>query len=53
VEAVDPLSADQAAPERRRERIFGVAAVIVPGHGPAFRTPPLTGQQARLRLARP
>src|SRR5262249_54503246 len=33
---VDPLGADQAALERSRERILGVATVIVPGHGPAF-----------------
>jgi hypothetical protein len=40
--AVYPLSAGQAAPEQSRERILGVAAVIVPGHGPAFRPRPDT-----------
>jgi glyoxylase-like metal-dependent hydrolase (beta-lactamase superfamily II) len=40
--AVDPLGADQAALERSRERILAVAAVIVPGHGPAFRPGPDT-----------
>ena len=40
--AVDPLGADQAALERSRERILAVAAMIVPGHGPAFRPGPAT-----------
>jgi glyoxylase-like metal-dependent hydrolase (beta-lactamase superfamily II) len=33
----DPLAWDQEALERSRERILGIADVIVPGHGPAFR----------------
>jgi glyoxylase-like metal-dependent hydrolase (beta-lactamase superfamily II) len=35
----DPLAWDQAALERSRERILGLADVVVPGHGPAFRPP--------------
>jgi glyoxylase-like metal-dependent hydrolase (beta-lactamase superfamily II) len=33
----DPLAWDQEALERSRERILGIADVVVPGHGPAFR----------------
>ena len=33
----DPLAWDQEALERSRERILGIADIIVPGHGPAFR----------------
>jgi glyoxylase-like metal-dependent hydrolase (beta-lactamase superfamily II) len=33
----DPLAWDQDALERSRERILGIADVVVPGHGPAFR----------------
>jgi len=35
---VDPLGWDQAAIERGRARVLDVASVVVPGHGPAFRT---------------
>jgi glyoxylase-like metal-dependent hydrolase (beta-lactamase superfamily II) len=35
--AEDPLATDQAALHASRLRILAVAAVIVPGHGPAFR----------------
>ena len=34
---LDPLAWDQQALERSRERILGLADVVVPGHGPAFR----------------
>jgi glyoxylase-like metal-dependent hydrolase (beta-lactamase superfamily II) len=33
----DPLAWDQGALERSRERILGIADIVVPGHGPAFR----------------
>jgi glyoxylase-like metal-dependent hydrolase (beta-lactamase superfamily II) len=33
---VDPLGDDQAAIERGRARVLGVADVVIPGHGPAF-----------------
>jgi glyoxylase-like metal-dependent hydrolase (beta-lactamase superfamily II) len=33
----DPLAWDQGALERSRARILGIADVVVPGHGPAFR----------------
>jgi glyoxylase-like metal-dependent hydrolase (beta-lactamase superfamily II) len=33
----DPLAWDQEALERSRERILGLADIVVPGHGPAFR----------------
>jgi glyoxylase-like metal-dependent hydrolase (beta-lactamase superfamily II) len=33
----DPLAWDQGALDRSRERILGIADVVVPGHGPAFR----------------
>jgi glyoxylase-like metal-dependent hydrolase (beta-lactamase superfamily II) len=33
----DPVAWDQEALERSRERILGLADVVVPGHGPAFR----------------
>jgi glyoxylase-like metal-dependent hydrolase (beta-lactamase superfamily II) len=33
----DPLAWDQAALDRSRARILGIADVVVPGHGPAFR----------------
>lgn len=33
----DPLAWDQEALERSRERILGIADIVVPGHGPAFR----------------
>jgi glyoxylase-like metal-dependent hydrolase (beta-lactamase superfamily II) len=42
----DPLAWDQAALERSRERILGLADVVVPGHGPAFR-PPKTDTEPR------
>ncbi len=35
--AEDPLAADPAALTASRGRILGIATVIVPGHGPAFR----------------
>ncbi|HEV8489728.1 MAG TPA: MBL fold metallo-hydrolase [Candidatus Limnocylindrales bacterium] len=35
--AVDPLAWDQAALERGRERVLGVADVVIPGHGRPFR----------------
>jgi glyoxylase-like metal-dependent hydrolase (beta-lactamase superfamily II) len=38
----DPLVWDQAALERSRERILGLADIVVPGHGPAFRPPRTT-----------
>ena len=34
---VDPLGDDQAAIERGRARVLGVADVVIPGHGGAFR----------------
>ena len=34
--ADDPFSPDQAVLTRSRQRILGIASVIVPGHGPAF-----------------
>jgi glyoxylase-like metal-dependent hydrolase (beta-lactamase superfamily II) len=34
---VDPLAADQAAIERARERVLGVADIVIPGHGEPFR----------------
>jgi len=33
----DPLAWDQDALDRSRERILGIADIVVPGHGPAFR----------------
>jgi glyoxylase-like metal-dependent hydrolase (beta-lactamase superfamily II) len=39
---LDPLAWDQQALERSRERILGLADVVVPGHGPAFRPVPPT-----------
>jgi glyoxylase-like metal-dependent hydrolase (beta-lactamase superfamily II) len=33
----DPLAWDQAALEQSRTRILGLADIVVPGHGPAFR----------------
>lgn len=39
----DPLAWDQAALERSRERVLGIADVVVPGHGPAFRPSDVTG----------
>ena len=42
----DPLAWDQAALERSRERILGLADIVVPGHGPAFR-PPKTDTEPR------
>lgn len=33
----DPLAWDQEALDRSRERILGIADIVVPGHGPAFR----------------
>ena len=35
--ADDPYAPDPGALRAARERILGVAAVIIPGHGPAFR----------------
>jgi len=35
--ADDPYAPDRGALRAARERILGVAAVIIPGHGPAFR----------------
>ncbi len=35
--ADDPYAPDPSALRAARERILGVAAVIIPGHGPAFR----------------
>jgi glyoxylase-like metal-dependent hydrolase (beta-lactamase superfamily II) len=34
---VDPLGVDQAAIERGRARVLGVADIVVPGHGEPFR----------------
>ncbi|HEY0443941.1 MAG TPA: MBL fold metallo-hydrolase [Candidatus Limnocylindrales bacterium] len=34
---VDPLAWDQAAIERGRERVLGVADIVIPGHGESFR----------------
>ncbi len=34
--ADDPFSPDQAVLSQSRERILGVASVIIPGHGPSF-----------------
>jgi glyoxylase-like metal-dependent hydrolase (beta-lactamase superfamily II) len=34
---IDPLAWDQDALEQSRERILGLADIVVPGHGPAFR----------------
>jgi glyoxylase-like metal-dependent hydrolase (beta-lactamase superfamily II) len=38
----DPLAWDQDALERSRARLLGLADVVVPGHGPAFRPADLT-----------
>jgi glyoxylase-like metal-dependent hydrolase (beta-lactamase superfamily II) len=35
--AIDPLAWDQPTLERSRERVLGVADVVVPGHGAPFR----------------
>ena len=35
---VDPLADDQAALEASRRRVLDLADVVVPGHGPPFRT---------------
>lgn len=43
----DPLAWDQGALERSRERILGLADVVVPGHGPAFRPADLRGDDHR------
>jgi glyoxylase-like metal-dependent hydrolase (beta-lactamase superfamily II) len=40
--AEDPLAADPGALTASRSRILGIATVIVPGHGPAFRPDPDT-----------
>ena len=42
----DPLAWDQDALERSRERILGIADIVVPGHGPAFR-PGATDTESR------
>jgi len=34
--ADDPFSADQAVLSQSRQRILGLASVIIPGHGPSF-----------------
>jgi glyoxylase-like metal-dependent hydrolase (beta-lactamase superfamily II) len=34
--ADDPFSPDQQVLSRSRERILGIASVIIPGHGPSF-----------------
>jgi glyoxylase-like metal-dependent hydrolase (beta-lactamase superfamily II) len=34
--ADDPFSPDQAVLSRSRERLLGIASVIIPGHGPSF-----------------
>lgn len=34
--AEDPFSPDQAVLSQSRQRILGIAAVIIPGHGPSF-----------------
>jgi glyoxylase-like metal-dependent hydrolase (beta-lactamase superfamily II) len=39
----DPLAWDQTALERSRERVLGIADVVVPGHGPAFRPADVSG----------
>jgi glyoxylase-like metal-dependent hydrolase (beta-lactamase superfamily II) len=41
----DPLAWDQEALDRSRERILGLADVVVPGHGPAFRPHPRGSEQ--------
>ena len=38
----DPLAWDQEALERSRARLLGIADVVVPGHGPAFRPADIT-----------
>jgi glyoxylase-like metal-dependent hydrolase (beta-lactamase superfamily II) len=40
--ADDPFSPDQAMLARSRQRILGIATLIVPGHGPSFRPGPGT-----------
>jgi glyoxylase-like metal-dependent hydrolase (beta-lactamase superfamily II) len=35
---IDPLASDQAALETSRARLLGVADIVIPGHGAAFRT---------------
>jgi glyoxylase-like metal-dependent hydrolase (beta-lactamase superfamily II) len=35
--ADDPFSPDQARLSTSRQQILGIAAVIIPGHGPSFR----------------
>ena len=39
----DPLAWDQDALERSRARLLGLADLVVPGHGPAFRPADITG----------
>lgn len=40
--ADDPFSADQQVLSRSRQRILGIASVIIPGHGPSFTPSPQT-----------
>ena len=35
--AVDPFASDLVALERNRERVLGVADIVIPGHGASFR----------------
>jgi glyoxylase-like metal-dependent hydrolase (beta-lactamase superfamily II) len=40
--ADDPFAPDQAVLARSRQRILGIASVIIPGHGPGFTPGPAT-----------
>jgi glyoxylase-like metal-dependent hydrolase (beta-lactamase superfamily II) len=40
--ADDPFSPDQGVLSRSRERLLGIASVIIPGHGPSFVPGPST-----------
>jgi glyoxylase-like metal-dependent hydrolase (beta-lactamase superfamily II) len=40
--ADDPFSPDQQVLSRSRQRILGIASVIIPGHGPSFTPSPQT-----------
>ena len=46
----DPLAWDQDALERSRAHLLGLADMVVPGHGPAFR-PTDTHRGSRRRHA--
>jgi glyoxylase-like metal-dependent hydrolase (beta-lactamase superfamily II) len=45
---LDPLAWDQQALEGSRKRILGIADIVVPGHGPAFRPADTNTDQRRV-----